>query len=62
MPRRTSSGYTSAALAITATLNGLPATFQEFPPAAGYPNGSLEVDPCPESGGVFELTWSLCQP
>lgn len=48
--------------AITATLNGLPATYQEFPPDDAFPNGSLEVDPCPENGGVFELTWSLCQP
>jgi hypothetical protein len=47
---------------ISATLNGAPATFQEFAPDDAFPNGSLEVDPCPESGGVFDLTWSLCKP
>jgi hypothetical protein len=47
---------------ITGTMNGLPATWTESPPEDAYPNGSLEVDPCPENGGVLELTWSACEP
>lgn len=45
---------------ITATLNGAPTTWRHAPPEDAYPNGSIEVDPCPEQGGVVELTWSAC--
>ena len=47
---------------ITATLNGAPTTWRHAPPEDAYPNGSIEVDPCPEQGGVVELTWSACDP
>lgn len=47
---------------VTVTFNGAPTTWREAPPEDAYPNGSLEVTPCPEQGGVVELTWSACDP
>jgi hypothetical protein len=45
---------------ITVTFNGSPTSWVEAPPEDAYPNGSIEVEPCPESGGQLELTWSAC--
>ena len=47
---------------ITVTLDGAPTTWRPAPPEDAYPNGSIEVDPCPESGGQLQLTWSACEP
>lgn len=45
---------------ITVTLNGAPVEFNLAPPEDAYPNGSIEAVPCPETGGLLELSWSLC--
>lgn len=47
---------------IAVTLNGVPATWWSAPPEDAYPNGSIEVEPCPEAGGLLELTWDACVP
>lgn len=45
---------------ISATLNGAPVTWRHAPPEDAFPNGSIEVDPCPANGGALDLTWSTC--
>jgi hypothetical protein len=47
---------------IEATLNGAPTAWVSAPPEDAYPNGSIEVEPCPEHGGRLELTWNACNP
>jgi len=42
------------------TVNGQPATYRKDPPDGAFPFGSLEVSPCPEGGGVVELTYEDC--
>jgi hypothetical protein len=43
------------------TVNGLEATYRVDPPDGAFPFGSLEVSPCPESGGVVELVYEDCR-
>lgn len=45
---------------ISVTLNGAPVEFNLAPPEDAFPNGSIEAVPCPEAGGLLELSWSLC--
>lgn len=47
-------------LEFTVTLDGAPTAWTQAPPEDAYPNGSIEVEPCPERGGQLSLTWSLC--
>ena len=45
---------------IDVTFNGQPTGWRYAPPEDAYPQGSIELEPCPETGGRLELTWSLC--
>jgi hypothetical protein len=49
-------------LQLRVTLNGMPAGFRLTDPEPAYPNGSIELDPCPDSGGRLELAWDECGP
>ena len=44
------------------TVNGTPATWVVNLPEDAYPNGSIEVAPCPEGGGIVEIGYDDCQP
>jgi predicted small lipoprotein YifL len=45
---------------VRVTVNGQPATYRVDPPDGAFPFGSLDVTPCPEAGGVVELTYEDC--
>ncbi|MFO0596559.1 MAG: hypothetical protein U0228_14680 [Myxococcaceae bacterium] len=45
---------------ISVTLNGAQTDYHAAPPEPAFPNGSIEAVPCPESGGLLEISWSLC--
>lgn len=42
------------------TINGQPATWHVDPPDGAFPFGTLDVTPCPEGGGVINLTYEDC--
>lgn len=46
---------------IRVTMNGQPTTWHAAPPEDAFPQGSIEVEPCPEGGGKVELIYDLCE-
>lgn len=45
---------------LVVTMNGAPTTWRTTPPEDAFPNGTLEVEPCPETGGRLDISWSTC--
>lgn len=45
---------------VRVTVNGAASTFRATPPDTTYPQGSIELDTCPASGGTVELGYDEC--
>lgn len=46
---------------VRVTLNGGPATYVLLPPDEAYPQGALELIPCPAGGGTVEIQYLDCK-
>ncbi len=45
---------------VRVTVNGAATTFRATPPDTTYPQGSIELDTCPATGGTVELGYDEC--
>lgn len=45
---------------VRVTVNGQPSTFRTTPPDTTYPQGSIELDVCPASGGQVAIGYDEC--
>ena len=45
---------------VRVTVNGQPSTFRSTPPDTTYPQGSIELDVCPATGGTVNIGYDEC--